>query len=876
MSQKIVLIDSYGFIFRAYHVQPPLTNPEGVPVGAIYGFCSMLIKILSDHNPTHIAAIFDSGSKTFRNEIYPEYKSHRPEVPKELIAQFPLTREVTKIFNIPSLEKENFEADDLIATLAKDLSSKGEEVIIVSSDKDLAQLMNPMIKIYDPSKGKFITEEDIHNKFGVTPDKIRDVLALMGDKSDNIPGVPGFGPKTAAELVNQFGNIENLLKNYEQISSERKRELVKNNIHNINISYELVGLRFDAYDEVEAKNLIWEKPNINQVMEFMKKMGFKSLDNRVKKICKNNDFNLQLNNNITAQLGAQSSLFDMQNENHLSDGSKTDLNLINCKNEDFTPQITNLLNSAKHDGILTLHMDDNYLYLGNKSISSKIKKEESNLILNLIEAFLNDISILKILYNVKEFKKIFESIKSYDDLEIMNYVLSAGSEKKNLESIFLYYFPSSIFSSNNINQILIQLHEILKENLFKNNFAFLYYDIDIRISEIIFEMEQKGVKFDVDKLIQLSDEFGQQISIYEQEIFKLSGENFNIASPKQLSEILFEKLSLPAGKTNQKSKILSTNVEILEKLSHDGYIIADFILKWRHFSKLKNTYTDAIPKLVNQNTKRVHTTFLQTSTTTGRLSSIEPNLQNIPIRTEEGSKIRASIIAEENYKLISADYSQIELRILSEIANIEALKTAFINNIDIHSHTASQIFNIDISEVSKDLRRKAKAINFGIIYGISAFGLAKQLDISRQEAKEYIEKYFIRYPGIKKYMDDTIDFATKNGYVENIFGRRCYVPNIHSSNNALKNFGQRAAINAPIQGTSADIVKIAMIQISEYIKKNNIDATLIMQIHDELVFEVRESICDEFAAQIKEIMENIYKFSSRLIVDISISDSWLS
>lgn len=845
MTKKCILIDSYGFIFRAYHVQPKLTSPDGLPVGAVYGFISILIKLLQDHNPSHIAAVFDSGGKNFRHEIFPEYKAHRPDVPEDLIAQFGVIREVVKSLNIASLELNGYEADDLIASLAKSIESTGEEVIIVSADKDLAQLMSDKIKIFDPTKTKFISKEDIFEKFGISePEKILDILAITGDKSDNIPGVPGFGPKTAAELISQFGDFEGLLNGFENIQSDRKRETFRQNIEKAKLSYELAKLDSNIAINTSLADLAWDRPNLEQILNLLNRFGFKSLIARASKLAKSEP---------ASQLSFMQ--YDQQSDNRTKEIAAT------------SSDINNLLEECNSSCYLSLLISEEGIFA---EANGKIFKFSN---LEAISQILEDSRILKILFNIKYYHKK-TTIKSYADIAIMAYILSSGEKQLGLNDLISSKLGIETSNPIEICSNLRNLYLQLNQALFDQKLLSLYIDIDYPISMILNKMENIGVKFDIQKLNQLSEEFGKEITGLEKKIWEISGAEFNVASPKQLGEILFNKLQIPYPIKNTKSDSYSTNVEILEELSSNGFEIANYLLRWRQISKLKNTYADAIPKLVNEKTGRIHTTMQQTSTTTGRLSSHEPNLQNIPIRTPDGERIRSSLIAEEGYKLISADYSQIELRILAEIADIKQLKEAFIQDQDIHSKTASEIFQIPIENVSSEQRRKAKAINFGIIYGISSFGLAKQLGIGRNEAKEYIEVYFQTYPGIKEYMNKTIEFARKNGYVVNYFNRKCFLPSINSSNHTLKNFSERAAINAPLQGLASDIVKIAMIEIDQMLIEKNLKTRVILQIHDELLFESPDSEVEMIAPLIIKIMENIVNFHSKLKVDIHISSFW--
>jgi DNA polymerase-1 len=844
---KLIIVDGYGFVFRAFHSMPPLTRRDGTPIGAVYGFTNMLLRFIEKHTADYIVVALDAGKKTFRHDIYSEYKAHRPPAPEDLIVQLPIIREAISAFNIKVLEQEGVEADDLIASYTTYATQKGVEVMVVSADKDLMQLIRDGVYLYDPIKEKIIGEAEVKEKYSVYPNQMTDYLALLGDASDNIPGVAGIGAKTASKLLKEFDSIEKIYTNIDKISPERSRKLLLEGRDRGILSKNLVTLKCDidpAYSLEELKT-----PDIanQQFLDFLTSQGFSQILSRVSK-----KLNIQDKEevHIDEELSSLSELYKLNDQ-------------------------------IVKSGIIATHCDVEccYLYFDGRQYIIKLNNQASNLFAKseiiTYESFLISIkdifadpSISKICYSSKDIYKIMIGnnidAKSIEDISAIAYCIETGRDDHSLKGVL--EFASS--GPKEDARSILKAYQSLKNRLVSDKLLSLYDAVDRPLNLILARMELKGVKVDTAYLSSLSNQFKAKIRELENDIYSESGEEFNIASPKQLGEVLFVKMGLAGGKKN-KSGTFGTGVDVLEDLESSGVSIATKILEWRQLSKLVTTYTDALPKFVNQKSGRIHTSFNATLTSTGRLSSQHPNLQNIPIRSHEGNKIRGAFIAEKGNILISADYSQIELRLLAHVADVQSLKDAFIKGLDIHAATASQIFGVSIDKVDETLRRKAKAINFGIIYGISPFGLAKNLGISRESAKEYIDSYFMRYPGIKAYMDETVVFAKQHGYVKTILGRKCLIPNINSSNFNLRNFSERAAINAPLQGSNADIIKKAMAMLPI-----ELQSCLILQIHDELLFEVPSDIHDQASIEIKRIMEDVVKISIPLTVEIRKGSSW--
>ena len=906
------LIDGSGYIFRAYYALPPLTRKsDGLPTGAVSGFCSMLFKLLEDsksdknlQKPTHFAVIFDSARKTFRNEIYSDYKANRAEAPDDLAPQFEYIRKSVLAFNLPSVELMNYEADDLIATYVHEISKIGAKVTIVSSDKDLMQLYKKDVRIYDPMKNKFITEEDVLKKFGVDSSKVIDVQALAGDSSDNVPGVPGIGVKTAAELINKYGTLERLLDQAEEIKQNKRRESLIQNKDKAIISKKLVTLKNDAptdrnLDEFELKEIDKDK-----LYTFLREM----------------EFNRLLSSAISAY--GEPNLSSIKNESK----QKANFNEINKKKYDLISELNEIdqwITEAEENGEVavdteTSSLDPHQADLIGISLSTSVGKAcyipighsskkciNKSLVLEKLKPLLEDPSIRKIGQNIKfdyiVFYKHGITLTSMEDTMLMSYVLDAGKNRHNMDILSEIHLGHKTISykdlvgtgKKEINfrevdiekaknyasedaDITFRLYKKFYKNLKEEKMINIYEVFEKPMLKILAHMEIEGIKIDNQFLKVLSSKFKKKIEEIQKEVYKISKKEFNIASPKQLGEVLYNDLKIADLKKTKKGSF-ATSAQVLEDLAFKGHKFPQLILDWRQVSKLKNTYSDSLPEHINSKTKRVHTSFLLAATTTGRLASSDPNLQNIPIKTEDGKDIRKAFVAKKDHVLISADYNQIEMRILADLADVKELKKAFNNNEDIHSLTASQIFNINIKKVTQDQRRKAKAINFGIIYGISQYGLAKQINVSNQEAEKFLNSYFTKFPEIKTYMEKTIKFCRKTGYVNNIFGRRSHFININDKNYNVRNFQERAAINAPIQGSAAELMRLAMIRLSK--RLNDQKTKMLLQIHDELIFEtpkeeekrISKIIIDEMSSVAKN---DQHSFSIPLTVDLNSGDNW--
>ena len=982
----LFLVDGSGFIFRAFHAIPPLNRKsDGLPVNAVSGFCNMLWKLLKDARstdvgvtPTHFAVIFDYSSKTFRNELYDQYKANRTAPPDDLIPQFGLIRHATRAFNLPCIEKEGYEADDLIATYARLAEEAGADVTIISSDKDLMQLVTSKVSMYDSMKDKQIAISEVVEKWGVTPDKMIDLQAMTGDSTDNIPGIPGIGPKTAAQLLQEFGDLDTLLARADEIKQQKRRENIIANREQALLSRQLVTLKTDTPLDTPLDELQLEPQDGPRLIAFLKAMEFNALTRRVAEAC-NCDASAIEPAFVPVEWGTDAHGPDLDivagrplTDDALSAAQAAGTLLPDASPDAPTPAalakaraaffssrsfdrsayvtIRDLatldlwIAAARETGLVgfatattttdamqaelcgfSLAIADNakdpagasiraaYVpmqhrtgdgdLLGGGLAEGQVPIGES---LARLRQLVEDPSILKVAQNLKfdylVLKRHGMTIQSFDDAMLMSYALDAGAGAHSMDSLserWLAHKPIALkdvagsgkgaqsFDLVDIDRatafvaedadITLRLWHVLKPRLAAEGLTTVYERLERPLVPVLARMEERGITIDRQVLSRLSGELGQGAAALEDEIYQLAGERFTIGSPKQLGDILFGKMGLPGG-AKTKTGQWSTSAQVLEDLAAEGVPLPRKIVDWRQLTKLKSTYTDALPGYVHPQTRRVHTCYSLASTTTGRLSSTEPNLQNIPIRTGEGRKIRAAFIASPGHKLVSADYSQIELRVLAHVADIPQLRQAFAEGIDIHAMTASEMFGVPVEGMPAEVRRRAKAINFGIIYGISAFGLANQLSIERSEAGDYIKRYFERFPGIRDYMDATKAFARENGYVETIFGRRAHYPEIRSSNPSVRAFNERAAINAPIQGSAADIIRRAMIKMEPALEAAKLSARMLLQVHDELVFEVEETEVERTLPVIVEVMENAampaLAMKVPLKVDARAADNW--
>ncbi len=901
-NNSISLVDGSGFIFRAYYALPSLTNKNGIPVGAVMGFCNMLFKLLEEKKSDKIIVIFDTARKTFRNAIYKDYKANRGEPPEDLIPQFELIREAVDAFSLSRLELAGYEADDLIASYSNFFTKKGWDISIVSSDKDLMQLVDDQVHMLDPIKNKLIKRQEVIEKFGVPPEKVIDVQSLAGDSVDNIPGAPGIGLKTGALLINEYGSLENLLLNYSNIKQNKRRESIEQNLDEIKISKKLVTLKTDIELNIDVDNISDCQINVEKLIPFVEEHGFNVLKGRLLK--------------KTASISSHQKLYNTDKTKYLTIQDersldavikkilKADVISLDTETNSIKPLDADLVGIS-----ISYNIGEAFYIPINHNIKDKRKQLPISLLIKKLNPLLSNPSLLKVGQNIKYDLQVlknngFGKVYPIDDTMLMSYTLSAGLHNHNLDFLSEKYFnykkisykeivgtgkKEINFSAVDIDKasfyacedadITLKLWHSIRELLIKERLISVYECIEKPLIEIIAEMENNGIIVKREKLILLSENFSKQLTKLQYEIFSCSDSEFNINSTKQLGEIIFNKLKIPGAKKN-KSGGFSTNSEVLETLAEQGYEIASLVLSWREISKLKNTYTESLTSNISKKTNRVHTTFQMAGAQTGRFSSTDPNLQNIPIKSKNGKEIRKAFVSKDSYKLVCFDYSQIELRLLAEIAKIEKLRKAFDQNIDIHKLTASQIFNTEVSKVNDEQRRNAKAINFGIIYGLSAFGLSKQLNISRTDAKQYIESYFIQYPGIQLYMQKMKSYVSEHGYVKTLFGRRININGYKDKNPMVRNYAHRQAINAPIQGAAADIIKRAMIKYKKIANKEVFKNTkLLLQVHDELIFEIKDDSFLPLAIEkISNLMTNahlpVVTFNTPIVVSVGQGDNW--
>ncbi len=945
----LYLVDGSGYIFRAFHALPPLTRKsDGLPVGAVSGFCNMLFKLLQDtkagERPTHLAVVFDTARTSFRNDIYPDYKANRPPPPEDLVPQFSLIRDATRAFGVAALELEGFEADDLIATYAARASAAGALVTIVSSDKDLMQLVvDGRVELQDPVKSRSIRTAEVIEKFGVPPSKVVDVQALAGDSTDNVPGVPGIGVKTAAELINSHGDLETLLANAGDIKQPKRREALIANAEKARISKRLVKLDENVPVPVPISELSVIEPDPRELAGFLKAMELNTLMRRVASAWDLTD--LAAIPAVEVSVARSSAL---ASDGEAASGGQSGAAL----SADASPDVLRPIDRSLYETVTALPLLERWIAEAQEAGTVCIDTETTSLnemdahlvgvalavapgracyiplghgagggldfsgsqpkqlpleqVLDRLKVLLEDPSVLKVGQNIKyDFHILLRHgirIHPFDDTMLMSYVLDEGLHKHGMDELSLLFLQHKTIAFKDVAgkgksqvtfdqvpvaeataysaedaDVTLRLHALFKRRLVHEKLVSVYETLERPLVEVLADMEQAGVLLDRDVLARLSHRFAQRMLTLETEIHELAGERFNLGSPKQLGEILFGKFSLPGGKKTKTGQ-WSTDADALEELAAQGHELPRRIIDWRQMSKLKSTYTDALPTYINGRTGRVHTSYSMAATSTGRLSSNDPNLQNIPIRTEEGREIRTAFVAPKGMKLLSADYSQVELRLLAHIADIPSLRKAFADGVDIHAMTASEMFNVPIQGMPAAVRSRAKAINFGIIYGISGFGLANQLGISREEANAYIKTYFERFPGIRAYMERTKQDAHERKFVSTIFGRKIHLPDINSSNPSMRAFVERAAINAPIQGSAADIIRRAMIRMPEALRAAGLSGRMLLQVHDELVFEVPDSEVEVTREVVRKVMEGaaepLLQLKVPLVVEAKAGLNW--
>ena len=914
----LYLVDASAYIFRAFHALPPLTRAsDGLPIGAVSGFCNMLFKLLEElkgpDRPTHFACIFDASSHTFRNDMYDQYKANRSEPPEELRPQFPLVRRASIAFAAHALELEGYEADDLIATYSRQAEAKGARVTIVSSDKDLMQLVSERVVMLDTMKNKTLGIEEVFEKFGVGPERVVDVQSLAGDSVDNVPGAPGIGIKTAAQLINEYGDVETLLERASEIKQPKRRESLIENAEQVRLSKQLVLLKDDVPVELPLEELAVADPDPEVLIAFLEEMEFRTITRRVRE-------SMEMEGAIEAAPPAEEPIDRTQYETvrdferleeWVARAMAQGYVAVDTETDSLDSVAANLVgvSLALAPGeacyIPLAHVDPNAAGDGDMFGADPPRQIRMKDAMRALKPMLEDASVLKIGQNIKYDDSVFAThgihVAPIDDTMLLSYVLNAGKHNHGMDTLSERYLGHSPLAYKDVTgtgkqqvsfdrvaldkateyaaedaDVTLRLWQTFKPKLHTEQVTTVYETLERPLVPVLAEMERHGIKVDRDQLSRLSADFSQRMAALESEAEEQAGRAFNIGSPKQLGEILFDEMALPGGKKT-KTGAWVTDADVLEGLAAEGHPLPRTIVDWRTLSKLRSTYTEALQAAINPKTGRVHTSFAMAVAQTGRLSSSDPNLQNIPVRTEEGRKIRQAFIADEGNVLVSADYSQIELRILAHIADIPALKDAFREGLDIHAMTASEMFGVPIEGMDPMVRRQAKAINFGIIYGISGFGLARQLGIPQGEASEYIKTYFKRFPGIRAYMDATKDFAKETGYVQTAFGRKIHLEAIKSKGPA-KAFAERQAINAPIQGSAADVIKRAMIRMPEALARTGLKARMLLQVHDELVFECPEAEADTLIRVAQDTMQGAampaLNLSVPLVVEARAAKNW--
>jgi DNA polymerase-1 len=930
-SARVYLIDGSGYVFRAYHALPPLTRAsDGMPVGAVSGFCNMLYKFLEEmktgERPTHLAVIFDRSEDTFRKQLYPQYKAQRPPPPEDLVPQFALIREATRAFGVPAVDMDGFEADDLIATYARQAARTGAKVLIVSSDKDLMQLVeDDRIELFDPMKQRPLGTDAVIEKFGVPPNKVIDVQALMGDSVDNVPGAPGIGQKTAAELITTFGDLDTLLAKAGDIKQPKRRETLLQYADQIRISRTLVTLKDDVAVDEPLEAFAVRDPDDTTLLQFLETMEFRTLTRRIREsLAKEVGADVSVAgqggaSGAEAEPGFDCDAYETVDtlaalERWIARAQAQGFVCVDTETDSLSPVSANLVgvslalapNDSCYIPVAHRHDQSGDLFGADGAQASPIQQILTADALERLKPLLEDQSVLKIGQNTKFDMNVFArhgiAMAPIDDTMLLSYVLASGLHGHGMDELSERHLghapipfsevagkgkaqitfdrvavPAATRYSAEDADVTLRLWRKLRPQLARDHLHAVYETLERPMPAVLAAMERAGVKVDPDELSRMSADFAQRMAAYEDEAQKIAGRAFNIGSPKQLGEILFDEMKLPGG-VKTKTGAWGTDAGVLEDLAAQGHALPRTILDWRQLQKLRSTYTEALRDAIDPHTRRVHTSFALGATTTGRLSSSDPNLQNIPIRTEEGRRIRQAFIAEPGNLLISADYSQIELRLLAHVGDVPQLKKAFAEGLDIHAMTASEMFGVPVDGMDPMVRRQAKAINFGIIYGISAFGLANNLGIDQKEAGAYIKTYFERFPGIRDYMENAKAYARANGYVKTIFGRRCWVADIKSKTPAQRGFAERQAINAPLQGAAADIIRRAMIRLPAALAAQNLSARMLLQVHDELVFEAPEAEAPRACAVIKHVMEEAcapaLSLSVPLVVEAKAAKTW--